>query len=285
MLTFLLFVNIPIYGQETNPVCNDLLQTGQLETAFDCYHQEYNKYPNNPLINLRLCQILETTGRVNEIEPYISKLDSSSTEARKFMEYLSTNYQTLKIELDSKVDCPLYFAGRAKIEFVPPSELDKARADHLSSINRMFKPYGDLYFRKIDQNTSITEIPYFPIITDAPLPYTAMFSENSYNFNFNFLGREALYIDNEAFDSVYCIVPDSLVEIQLEIDDPDYEVSFKNLVSMDTSLLKLDQNIYFIQQGEMPEFYFQKKGRPTLGKKYFVITSVILTAAMLLLQR
>jgi hypothetical protein len=112
-----------------------------------------------------------------------------------------------------------------------------------------------------------------------------MFSEHSHNFNFNFLTKENLHIKCEVLDSIYCTVPDSLVEVQLEIDDPDFEVAFKDLVLADTASLRFDQNRYYIQQGETPVLYFQKKGRPSMGKKYFVITSAILTAAMLLLQR
>jgi hypothetical protein len=286
LLILILFLSSPeICCQEINPVCDNLLQSGQLETALDCFLKEHEKYPDHPLINLHICRLLEADGQLHKMGPYLAKIDTASAEAQTFLEYLSANYARLKIELSGKVICPVYFGVKTKIEFAPPVDLAASKMKRLSYINENLSNSGNFMFRKQGKETGITEIPYFPIITEAPLPYAVEFTDDSYSFNLNFMTQEALRIDAESFDSIYCIVPDDMVEIQLEIDDPDFEVAFRMPEIADSSIIKFDQNRYLVKEGEMPVIYYQKKGRPALNKKYFITTSAILTAVMLLLQR
>ncbi|MCD6161521.1 MAG: hypothetical protein J7K40_03790 [candidate division Zixibacteria bacterium] len=284
LLLLVLCLCIEAVGQGKKSICDDLFQTGQLETALECYQGIYELNSDDPLVNLRLCKIIEAIGDVENIGPYIGKIDSSSTEALSFLEYLNSNYQTLKVELTGEIKCPLYFAGKTLAEFTPPSDLSQAKAARLATINSVYNP-GILMFHKTDPTTGISEIRYFPVVTDVPLPYNVKLSDSSYNLNFNFLNKEPLQIDCSDLDSMYCRVPESIAEVQVEIDDTDFDVSLRKAVLADSAGFNFVNTRYYINQGVKPVLHYQKKGIQQKGKKYFVMTSAILTVAMLLFQR
>lgn len=283
-LLIILCLCVETSGQDKKSICNDLFLTGQLETALNCYKDIYKLNPDDPFINLRLCQILEANGEVENIDAYIGKIDSLSKDALSFLEYLDANYQTLNVELTGDIGCPLYFVGVTLAEFTPPSELSQSKAARLSRLNSDYNP-GKLMFFKTDPTTGVSAIRYFPIVTDVPLPYSIKLSGSSYNLNFNFLNKETFQIDCNDLDSIYCRVPENITEVQVEIDDTDYEVSLRKAAQTDTTGLQFVETRYYINQGIMPVLHYQKKGIHQKGKKYFVMTSAILTVAMLLFQR
>jgi hypothetical protein len=266
-------------------VCDNLFRTGQLEAALNCYRQSLETDPHNPSANLRVCQVLEATGKVDQMEPFISRLDRSSNEVRSFLEMLSSDYGALEICCEGPVACRHVFRGKAKMQFVPPEELEPGKAKRLSAINNRFKNAGDLWFQKKGPDSSLGKIYFFPIIVGAPMPYMVQIGGQSYTFNFNFLQREAFLMKSGDLDTVTCVIPDSMAEVQVEIDDPDFLAGLSLTSATDSSRLEIDNGRYYISRGQTPALQFEKKGKPIMNKKYLIISSLVLASALILFQR
>jgi tetratricopeptide (TPR) repeat protein len=266
------------------PVCDELYRTGQYETALNCYQKALAEGADNPALYLRLCKVYEALGEVDKIQQYLPKVDSTSTEARDFLEMLKSEYGTLNIRCSGQAKCPIYFVSRPSLNFIAPTELESGRAKRLLAINELYSKRSNIWFRKINPDEYIANIGYFPIVSGAPLPYKAEIADNQFEFNFNFIERGELCLSYRDLDSVYCGVPDSIVEVRISIDDPDFEAVISNGISGDDRTELLDGRYYF-KQGDKPTLAIQKKDRVLSGRKYFIVSSLVLTSAFILLQR
>jgi hypothetical protein len=262
--------------------CENLLRTKQVDAALQCYLQAVETDISNPKLNLRVCQILEAQGKVDQMEPYFSRLDKNNSDAAAFIDMLSLNYGNLNINCSGTGGCPFFFLGKARMTFTPPEDLEAAKAKRLSIINQDIKD-GKLWFQKDKENGASTIIAYFPVVTSAPLPFTADIAGNSRNFDFNFISRASLDLTPADFDSIYCGIPDTMAELQVEVDDPDYVAHFNSIPS--SSQLFIEDGRYYATRGGISSLEFQRKGRPTINKKYLLVTSIVITSAMILLQR
>ena len=247
-----------------------------------CYLQFLETDAANPVVNLRVCQILEAQGLVDKMEPYFSRVDRSSTEGADFIQTLGLNYGTLKIICEGSTGCPFFFTGRANISFSPPEELEPSKAARLKNIN-LSLDHNRLWFQKAKSGESSMSIAYFPVVTGAPLPYEAKISSRTAEFDFNFVSRSDLLLTPADLDSVFCGIPDTMAELRVEIDDPDFEATFRP-VAGSAQLLSNDGRFY-APRGATSALEFGRKGRTVINKKYIVVTSVVLTTAMLFLQR
>lgn len=264
-------------------VCDNLMATGQLETALKCYLEIEAAKPGDPEANLRISKILEATGKVDQIGPYISRIDSSSAEAAAFLELLKNNYGTLLINCDGAKSCFRYFSAYPKIEFAPPAPLQGGAAIRLAALNAAYASRRELSFHKTGANAYQADIPFFPVLTGAPIPYNVTISNQTYSLDFNFLQRGTLDLSANKLDSVACKIPDGIVEVQLETDDPDFDAILAESSAREG--FEIEQGRYYLSEGQSPRLEFQKKDKPQLGKNYFVVTSIILTSALILLQR
>ncbi len=263
-------------------VCDNLLRTGQMDAAQQCYLQALESDPSNATINLRVCQILEAQGRVDKMEPYLSRVDKSSPEGADFLQMLELSYGTLNIGCRGNTGCPFFFLGRAAIAFTPPEDLEPSKAARLEVINRGLKD-GRLWFQKENSEKASAAIAYFPVVTGAPLPYEARVSERTESFDFNFVARADLELTPADFDSLFCGVPDTMVELRVEIDDPEFEATFRPVAG--SAQLLSGEGRFYASRGGTSMLEYERKGRPGINKKYLVVTSAVLTTAMLLLQR
>jgi tetratricopeptide (TPR) repeat protein len=261
-------------------VCENLLRTGQMDAALVCYRQALETDPDDPGLNLKVCQILEATGRVDQIGPYLNRIDESSKETGDFTDMLSANYGTLTIVCEGSVECPRYFKAKTNLKFTPPEELEPAKSIRLASLNGAFGDRGTLWFRRETENRSVARIDYFPIIVGAPLPYDVEILRSNYQFNFNFVELANLAITTKDLYDIQCAIPDTMAQVQIEIDDSDYEAA----LAFESHAIA-EQGRYFVARGDASTLTFQKRGRPTINKKYLMITSVVLTTAVLLFQR
>jgi len=269
---------------KSTSICDELYRTGQYETALNCYQTALAKDTNNPAINLRLCMVLEALGEVDRIQPHLQKIDSTNAEARDFLQMLNTEYGTLNVRCSGQAKCPVYFVARPSLSFTAPTELESGRAKRLVVINDMYSKRSDIWFSKISQDEFISSIGYFPILTGAPLPYTADIAGNKLEFNFNFIERGEFALSFRDLDSVYCGVPDSVAELRMAVDDPDFEAIVSNSMAGAAKIEPLEGRYYF-NQGDKPTLAIQKKDRTVSGRNYFIVSSLVLTTAFILLQR
>jgi hypothetical protein len=265
-------------------ICDELYRTAQYETALNCYQTALAKDRENPAINLRMCMVLEALGEVDKIQPYLQKVDSTNAEAGNFLQMLNAEYGTLNVRCSGQAKCPVYFVARPSLNFTAPTELESGRAKRLLSINDMYSKRSDIWFRKIGQDEFISSIGYFPIVAGAPLPYTADIAGSRLEFNFNFIERGEFVLSFRDLDSVYCGVPDSVVELHAAVDDPDFEAIVSNSMDGAAKIEPLEGRYYF-NQGDKPALAIQKKDRALSGRNYFIISSLVLTSAFILLQR
>ena len=263
-------------------ICDNLLRTGQYGAALQCYLQALEGNETNALLNLRICQILEAQGKADQMEPYFAKLDKSNPDAAAFIQMLSQNYAPLDIVCKGEISCPFYFVGRTSITFTAPEEFESPKAKRLAFINDGLKD-GKLWFQRNDRGEASSRISYFPIVTGAPLPYSSEIAGKTGEFDFNFISRANVEIVSTDLANILCGVPDTMVELQVEIDDPDYEASFKPMPNSAQMLIQSGR--YYTSQGRMSALEYQKKGRSAINKKYLIITSVVLTSIMVFLQR
>ena len=264
-------------------VCDNLMATGQLETALKCYLEIEAAKPGDPEVNLRICKILEATGKVDQIGPYIAKIDSSSAEAAAFLELLSSSYGDLIINCDGAKSCFRYFSAYPKIEFEPPAPLEGGAAARLDRLNADYANRREIPFQKAADNTYQAELPYFPVLTGAPLPYNVTISAQTHSLDFNFLQRGALDLAAADLDSIVCKIPNGMVELLLETDDPDFDAILTE--SSGKEGLDFERGRYYLSGAQAPRLDFKKKDRPQIGKNYFIVTSIIITSALILLQR
>jgi hypothetical protein len=263
-------------------VCDNLLRTNQLEAALQCYIQALQDYESSPQINLRVCQILEALGRADQMEPYFSRLDKNSPDAIAFVDMITQNYGPLTITCLGDIGCPFFFTGKTDISFTPPEDIEQPKAKRLAYINEGLKG-GKLSFLKQSPDEASTIIPYFPVVTGAPLPYVANIAGKESEVDFNFASRSGLQIIPRDLGNILCGVPDTMAELQVEIDDPEFQASLKPIPS--TSQIITEGGRYYAKLGETAAVEFQRKGRPSINKKYVVATSLVLTSIMVLLQR
>lgn len=291
LISAAIIVFIPIVGlaqkspaPKGTPICDELYRTGQYETALNCYQTALDKDTDNPTLNLRLCKVLESLGEVDKIQLYIQKIDSTSAEAQDFLRILETEYGTLNIRCFGKAKCPIYFVARPSLNFIAPTELEAGRGKRLSVINEMFSRRSDIWFKKNNPDDYIASIGFFPIVSGAPLPYTADISGKRLEFNFNFIERGDFNLSYSDLDSVYCDVPDSVAELRIAVDDPEFEAVLSNTRAGTDKAEPLDDRYYF-NHGDKPTLTIQKKDRALGGRKYFIVSSLVLTSAFILLQR
>lgn len=264
------------------PICDNLLRTGQMNAALQCYLKSLDDDPANPQANLHVCQILEAQGRVDQLEPYLSRIDRASKEAGAFLEMLAANYKTLKISCDGNSGCSRYFKGCMSLSFIPPEDLEPAKASRLAAIEKSLRD-GQLWFYPSEGGGSVSAIELFPVVTGVPLPYTAKSASGEHEFAFNFIECSPLDLTTADFDSVRCGVPDTLVQLQVEIDDPGYEAFLRN--TNGSNLPSDKDGKYYFSRGDNSELIFQRKGRPVINKKYLLITSLVLTSTLIFFQR
>ena len=159
------------------------------------------------------------------------------------------------------------------------------RGDHpgLAALNAAYASRRELSFHKTGANAYQADIPFFPVLTGAPIPYNVTISNQTYSLDFNFLQRGTLDLSANKLDSVACKIPDGIVEVQLETDDPDFDAILAESSAREG--FEIEQGRYYLSEGQSPRLEFQKKDKPQLGKNYFVVTSIILTSALILLQR
>ncbi|HBC46660.1 MAG TPA: hypothetical protein DEO84_08425 [candidate division Zixibacteria bacterium] len=263
-------------------ICDDLLRTNQMDAALECYLKALDNNPTDPAINLHICQILESKGQVDQLEPYLSKLNRNSKDASAFIEMLGVNYKTLQISCDGNSGCRRYFRAGIGITFIPPEDLEAAKASRLAAIQKQLGE-GNLWFYPSQGGKSVSSIENFPVITGVPLPYSAQVKSGEREFTFNFIECSGLNLSITDLDSIRCGVPDTLAQLQIEIDDPDYEVFLRNTTG--DKLVNIDDDKYYLSRGENSEIMFQRKGIPLLNRKYLLITSLVLTSALILFQR
>jgi hypothetical protein len=277
------FSNAQNNGEPTKtPICDNLLRTGQMDAAMQCYLKSLDDDPANPQANLHVCQILEGQGRVDRLEPYLSRIDSSSKDAGAFLEMLAANYKTLKVSCDGNSGCSRYFKGCMSLSFVPPEDLEPAKAARLAAIEKSLRD-GQLWFYPSEGGGSVSAIEDFPVITGVPLPYSAQSKAGVHEFAFNFIECSSLDLTTADFDSVRCGVPDTMVQLQVEIDDPGYEAFLRSATG--SNLPSDKDGRYYFSRGDNSELIFQRKGRPVINKKYLLITSLVLTSTLILFQR
>jgi hypothetical protein len=216
------------------------------------------------------------------MEPYFSRIDKTSAEGNDFAQMLDLNYGTLKIDCEGNTGCPFFFVGRAKVTFTPPEDLEPSKAARLQIINQSFASTR-LWFQKESPGKASTSIAFFPVVTGAPLPYEAQISSRTAEFDFNFVARAALQLTPSDFDSVFCGVPDTMAELRVEIDDPEFEAMFRPVAG--SAQLLSEEGRFYAPRGATSMLEYERKGRPSINKKYIVVTSVVLTTAMIFLQR
>lgn len=291
LLVAAIIINSPMVGLaqkspvvKGTPICDELYRTGQYETALNCYQKALNEDGNNPQINLRLCKVLEALGEVDKIQQYLQKVDSTPAEAGEFLQMLGAEYGTLNIRCSGQAKCPIYFVARPSLNFIAPTELESGRSRRLMIINEMYSKRADIWFRKVNQDEYAGSIGYFPILSGAPLPYTAEIAGNRLEFNFNFIERGDFTLSYHDLDSVYCGVPDSVAELRVAVDDPDFNAIISNTETGGAGAELLDGSYYF-SYGDKPTITLQKKDRSLGGRKYFIVSALVLTSAFLLLQR
>jgi tetratricopeptide (TPR) repeat protein len=291
LILITIFASFPILGlaqknqvSKATSICDELYRTGQYETALNCYQTALAKDTDNPAINLRLCKVLEALGQVDKIQPYLQKIDSTAAEAGDFLQMLGTEYGTLNIRCSGRAKCPVYFVARPSLSFTAPTELESGRAKRLMLINDKYSKRTDIWFGKSGQDEFVSSIGYFPIVTGAPLAYTADIAGNRLEFNFNFIERGEFALSYRDLDSVYCGIPDSVAELRMAVDDPDFEAIVSNSMAGAAKIEPLDGRYYF-NQGDKPDLAIQKKDHVISGHNYFVISSLVLTTAFILLQR
>jgi hypothetical protein len=288
LASLVLYIPGPVMAQDKEnlartTVCENLARSGQLDAALNCFMQVLESGPDDRLLNLRVAQLLEATGQVDLIGPYLAKVDSSATEVRGFLEMLSNNYGTLKIFCEGSTSCPRYYKAGVKIRFSPPEELEQAKATRLAAINNMLRSGGQLWFFQENDKKASAAIEYFPVVVGVPMPYSAETGAGTVDFNFHFVQRSELTIKSGDLDSIQCAVPDTLVELQVEIDDPEYDALIRS--DRGESELLLEKGRYYLSRGDLSSLHFHRKGRPTISRKYLLITSLVLTSAVILMQR
>lgn len=273
-----------IPASKSSPICDELYRTGQYETSLNCYQNALAKDPSNSALNLKMCLVLEALGKIEQIQPYLGKIDSSSEESKSFLEMINAEYGTLTLRCTGQSKCPIYFVARPALNFIAPSELELGRARRLSIINNKYSNRSNIWFRKTGKDKFIASIDHFPVVLSAPLPYSVDISGNKLEFNYNFLERGELVLSTSDIDSIACSVPDSVAELQMVVDDPDYEAVISKTAVGATPIEPMEGKYYF-NNGDMPALAIQKADRTISGHKYFIISSLILTSAFILLQR
>ncbi len=269
---------------KSTAICDELYRTGQYETALNCYQKALADGAGNPTIYLKLCMVLEALGQIEKIQQYLSKIDTTSAEARGFLEMLKTEYGTLNIRCQGQAQCPVYFVARPSLNFIAPAELESGRAKRLSIINEKYSKRSEIWFRKTNQEEYMAAIDYFPVISGVPLPFIAQIGDSLFEFNFNFMERSDFIISYGSLDSVYCGIPDSIAEVRISIDDPDFEAMISNSEAENGHAVFLDGRYYF-RQGDRPVIKIQKNDRSLGNRKYFIFSSLALTTAFILLLR